>query len=482
MHCPDFSKSRVTVLGDVMLDRYMHGDTFRISPEAPVPVVNIDHEEERLGGAANVAVNLSTLGSQCALIGAIGDDSAGANLTRMLKEAKVDCDLIESRFMNTITKVRIIGRHQQLLRLDFEKFYPWQAKFLLPKLSRHLTHANVLILSDYAKGMLADVKALIACAKNQQVKVVVDPKHHDLSVYEGADVITPNMKEFEAAVGRCVTEEDIVAKANDLMQRCKFNAVLVTRGAQGMTLVERHQPHVFHIPAQAREVFDITGAGDTVIAVLAACMSINMPLKDCAMLANIAAGISVGKLGTAAITAAEIEHALMLNQSHPQQSGVLTQSQLMAAVAVCKQHRQRIVMTNGCFDVLHTGHLSYLAEAKALGDKLIVAVNDDASVKRLKGPSRPLNRLADRMKALAALRYVDYVVSFSEDTPQNLIQAVLPNILVKGGDYRVADIAGAKEVLANGGEVKILPFVDGYSTTSFVERVSQTTQTSGVEV
>lgn len=479
MHCPNFSECNVVVIGDAMLDRYLHGDTFRISPEAPVPVVNIYGEEERVGGAANVAVNVSALGARCTLIAAIGQDDAGAILKRMLSVQNVDCDLIESTYMSTITKLRVIGRQQQLLRLDFEKYYAWQAKFLEHKLEAKLSHANVLIISDYAKGMIAEPQALIQFAKARGIRVIVDPKSEDLSVYQGANILTPNMKEFEAMVGKCNTEEDIVIRAQELIRQYDFEALLITRGAQGMTLVEKQNNQFHHIPAKAREVFDITGAGDTVVAVLATCLGLGKDYLYAAKLSNVAAGISVAKLGTATIGVEELEHHLNEVVVNSSITGVVTKSELLVALKKCKEKNQKIVMTNGCFDLLHTGHLSYLQEAKALGDCLVVAINDDASVKRLKGDSRPLNRLQDRMLALAALKSVDYVVSFSEDTPRSLISDVLPDVLVKGGDYKIDQIAGAKEVMANGGEIKILQFVDGYSTTQLVERIHQTNQQVG---
>ncbi|WP_057623747.1 bifunctional D-glycero-beta-D-manno-heptose-7-phosphate kinase/D-glycero-beta-D-manno-heptose 1-phosphate adenylyltransferase HldE [Candidatus Berkiella cookevillensis] len=479
MHYPNFSECKVVVIGDVMLDRYLHGDTSRISPEAPVPVVNIHGEEERVGGAANVAVNVAALGARCTLIAAIGQDEAGAMLKKMLLSQKVDCDLIESTYMSTITKLRVIGRQQQLLRLDFEKYYAWSAKSLEHKLEAKLSNAKVLIISDYAKGMIAEPQALIQFAKARGIRVVVDPKNEDLSVYQGADILTPNMKEFEAMVGECHSDDDIVMRAQALIHQYNFEALLITRGAHGMTLVEKHNNQYHHIPAKAREVFDITGAGDTVVAVLATCLGLDKDYLFSAKLSNVAAGISVGKLGTATIGVEELDRHFSETDINRSISGVVNKNQLLLALKKHKAQNQKIVMTNGCFDLLHTGHLAYLQEAKALGDCLVVAVNDDDSVKRLKGESRPLNRLHDRMLALAALKSVDYVVSFSEDTPRALISDVLPDVLVKGGDYETTQIAGAQEVMANGGEVKILQFVDGYSTTQLVERIHQSNQQVG---
>lgn len=478
MYCPDFSASHVVVVGDAMLDRYMHGDASRLSPEAPVPVVAITKEEMRVGGSANVAVNLTALGAKATLMAAIGDDIPGQQLKQLLLEAKVDCDLIESQFINTTTKLRVIGRQQQLVRLDFEKYYAWPAPMLNAKIKRHIEKAKVVVISDYAKGMIADPQAIISYAKQHGAKVIVDPKHPDLRVYQGADMITPNLKEFEACVGRCQSEDEILTKAKQLLKEGHFGAILVTRGPEGMTLVAKQDDQPLHIPSLAREVFDITGAGDTVIAVLAACLGLDMSYLQAAQLANVAAGISVGRLGTAQISPTDIIHALETNQNDSIH-GIMTATQLQQVLGKRKALGHKIIMTNGCFDILHTGHISYLQQARQLGDCLVVAVNDDQSIKRLKGDTRPLNPLADRMTALNALQCVDYVVPFVEDTPRALIANLLPDVLVKGGDYQVSDIAGAQEVIDNGGDVKIIPFVPGYSTTSFIEKMITQKQSAG---
>jgi D-beta-D-heptose 7-phosphate kinase / D-beta-D-heptose 1-phosphate adenosyltransferase len=318
---------------------------------------------------------------------------------------------------------------------------------------------------------LAESQAIINYAREHQIKVIVDPKSKDFSVYSGAHILTPNMSEFEAAVGHCETTADIERKGLQLVHELNLDALLVTRGSQGMTLIEKNAS-VLHIPAQAKEVFDITGAGDTVIAVLSACIAANVNLKDAARLANLAAGIVVGRLGTATISLQDLEKEITQQKSPNLLKGVMNLPALMAEVTRRKNNGEKVVMTNGCFDILHAGHITYLQQARELGDCLIMAVNDDASVQRLKGKTRPVNPLDARMQTLAALRCVDYVIPFSEDTPRDLIAAVLPDILVKGGDYTVEQIAGAKEVLANGGDVKILPFVPGFSTTRTLEKLA----------
>lgn len=472
MHCPNFDNINVLVVGDVMLDRYWHGDTSRISPEAPVPVIKVEKTEERVGGAANVAVNVSALGARSILVAAIGKDTFGENLAQLLKMQQVTCDFIQSDIISTIAKLRVLGRNQQLLRLDFEKYHPVEAQKVLQHLAPHMETANALVLSDYAKGMIAYPQEIIQFARQYDVKIIVDPKEKDLSVYKDAHILTPNLKEFEAAVGKCTSDQMIIEKGTNLLQALNLEALLVTRGSDGMTLIQKNTQHVIQIPAQAREVYDITGAGDTVVAVLAATLGCNGDYVVGAQLANLAAGISVGRLGTATVSRDLLEEKLEISMGF-MHADYLGETDLLHELNARKKNQEKIVLTNGCFDILHPGHLQYLEEARALGDCLVVAVNDDESVARLKGNSRPINPLKDRVKSLLALKSVDYVVSFNEDTPQRLISKLLPDILVKGGDYKVDEIAGAKEVMANGGQVKILSFLDGYSTTEFIKRVTQ---------
>lgn len=473
MYCPKFDNLHVIVVGDAMLDRYWHGDTSRISPEAPVPVINVERTEERVGGAANVAVNVSALAAKTTLVAAIGSDVFGQQLQNLLEQQNVNCSFLQSDEFDTIAKLRVLGRHQQLLRLDFEKYYAWPAEVVLAKLEPLWHSADALILSDYAKGMLAHPQSIIQAARQHNVKVIVDPKDKNLQVYRGAHILTPNLKEFEAAVGQCSDEAAIVEKGQNLIKKLDLDALLVTRGADGMTLLQQNHP-VIHIPTQAKEVYDITGAGDTVVAVLGTVLAHNGDCKLGAQLANVAAGISVGHLGTATVSYAALNDNIKSTIAPKIHADYLSETKLLSVLQKRKNNNQKIVMTNGCFDILHPGHLQYLEEAKNLGDCLVVAVNGDASIQRLKGTSRPINPLKDRVKALLALKSVDYVVSFSSDTPQTLIANLLPDILVKGGDYEVDEIAGAKEVIANGGQVEILSFLEGYSTSDFIQRILNT--------
>lgn len=468
---PNFSQSHVLVIGDVMLDRYWTGTTSRVSPEAPVPIVHVKQTEERPGGAGNVALNIVSLGAKVTLLGMCGDDQAGVALEHQLKQAGIETCLLKLKNVPTITKLRVLSRHQQLLRLDFEEtFYDQCSSELVRRYEEAILTVGAVILSDYGKGTLACIDTLIAIANKHRIPVFVDPKTHDFSRYTGSTVITPNYSEFEAAAGKCASEEDMVVKARALMQKNNIEALLITRGERGMTLINQNDPEV-HLPAREREVYDVTGAGDTVIAVMAAAIASGATKLDAMMLSNVAAGIVVGKLGAATVSLPEL---LMAVQAGCRiDTGIMNETQLSLAVHEARLRGEKIVMTNGCFDILHVGHITYLKQAKALGDRLIVAVNDDLSVKSLKGSGRPINNINQRMIVLSGLESVDWVVSFSEDTPARLIEKVLPDVLVKGGDYTVEEIAGHEAVLAHGGDVKILAFVEDVSTTQMIHKINQ---------
>jgi D-beta-D-heptose 7-phosphate kinase/D-beta-D-heptose 1-phosphate adenosyltransferase len=464
---PEFSNLRVLVAGDAMLDEYWFGDTARISPEAPVPVVRTRSAEQRAGGAANVALNCAALGARATLAAVVGDDERGAMLTSLLEQRGVACSLVRSAAVPTIHKLRVFARSQQLIRLDAEQSLAPCAAELGEVFTRLVGSADAVILSDYAKGTLSRAAELIAASRKAGVPVLVDPKGSDFARYRGAHALTPNRGEFEAIVGACADEAELLRKGETLRQELELTALLVTRGEQGMTLFTGGTP--LTLPAEAREIFDVTGAGDTVIALLAAGVAAGLALPEAAALANLGAGIVVGKIGAATVSRSELTHALHMRGSGGR--GVVQLPELVALVAEAKERGERVVLTNGCFDILHAGHVSYLEEAKSCGDRLIVAVNDDASVQRLKGPSRPITPLADRMAVLAGLAAVDWVVPFAEDTPAALVAEVLPDVLVKGGDYRVEQIAGGDAVLRNGGEVRVLGFKPGRSTTALIDAI-----------
>lgn len=466
---PDYSDAGVLIIGDVMLDRYWHGPTGRISPEAPVPVVKVEKNEERPGGAANVAMNIASLGGHAHLVGLTGIDEPAQVLSEKLTSLKVKCDFVALPEYPTITKLRVLSRGQQLIRLDFEdKFENTDPELILSRMESALPNVQAVILSDYAKGALEHVQQFIQKARAAKVPVFIDPKGADFERYRGATLLTPNLSEFECVVGKVKSDQDLVEKGLGLIEEFDLEALLVTRSEHGMTLLRRGMDP-FHLPTQAKEVYDVTGAGDTVISVLASSVAAGKPLDEACALANAAAGVVVGKLGTSTVSTIELAEAV--HGSKDTDYGVIGEQALIEAVRKAQARGEKVVMTNGCFDILHAGHVSYLNHAGELGDRLIVAVNTDESVKRLKGPGRPVNPTDRRMAVLAALGAVDWVVPFSEDTPQRLISEVLPDLLVKGGDYKPEDIAGGKEVIAAGGQVKVLNFEDGCSTTEIIEAI-----------
>lgn len=416
---PRFEHTRLLIVGDVMLDRYWHGAAARISPEAPVPVVKVEEVEERPGGAANVAVNAVTLGSQVRVLGVVGDDSAATVLETKLQRLGIAYDLLRQSGQATITKLRVLSRNQQLLRLDFEDGFPGFAPTELhSRFLERLTQSDIVVLSDYRKGALRKIENYIDSARTADRPVLVDPKGQDFRRYRGATLLTPNLAEFEAVVGRCRNEAELVGKGEALRRDLALEALLITRGEQGMTLLQQGTEPL-QLAARAREVYDVTGAGDTVIATLAAGLAAGLRLPGATLLANLAASIVVGKLGAASVTVSELRRAVYEHDEPPR--GIVEETALLQAVTDAKAHGESIVMTNGCFDILHAGHVAYLEQAKRLGNRLIVAVNDDDSVRRLKGEKRPVNPLWERMRVLAGLSAVDWVVTFSEDTPERLI-------------------------------------------------------------
>lgn len=470
----NFSKARVLVVGDVMLDEYWDGATTRISPEAPVPIVLVREMHARPGGAANVALGIAALGAQPYLMGVVGQDAAAQTLQNLLAthSQPIPAYLHPIETAHTIKKLRILSRDQQIVRLDMEK------RFVLNHAHREqlrahylkaLESADVVVLSDYGKGTLCEAVAWIHEAKVRGIPIIVDPKSLDFSDYKGASVLTPNMKEFEAVAGHCETIDQMIERAVYLLSEHDIESMVVTRSEQGLSIISKNEAPI-HLQTIVRQVHDVTGAGDTVVAVLSAALASGMGLVESATLGNVGAGVVVGKLGAATVSLAELEQALSSDQQLP--LGVISEEELLKVLAISCMKNERIVFTNGCFDILHAGHVLYLEQAKALGDRLIVGVNTDASVAQLKGPGRPIHTLNDRMQVLAGLRSVDWVVPFSEDTPERLIKALSPDVLAKGGDYEHPHLlAGAPHVLSQGGEVRILGLKEGCSTTKTIEKI-----------
>ena len=464
---PDFSNARIIVIGDVMLDRYWSGHAARISPEAPVPVVRVRSIEDRVGGAGNVALNIAKLGGKVTLLGVVGDDAEGETLKRILESEGVICDFVVEPKIKSICKLRVMAQHQQLIRIDFEEtVLQFDLQALMAKLVKYLANNNTVVFSDYGKGTLSDISSYISGAKQAGLRVLVDPKGLDYNRYKNADLITPNLSELQAVVGSFKDEADLLIKSRALLLQHQIQTLLLTRGEAGMTLIQDDQTH--SLPAQAKDVFDVTGAGDTVIAVMALCVALDMELQNAMYLANLAGGIVVGKLGTSTVSMQELTRAM--HGDRDSRYGIVSEDELAQLMVGAKAHDERVIMTNGCFDLLHAGHVTYLQQAKALGARLVVAVNSDASVRELKGESRPINGLQERMTVLAALACVDWVVSFEEETPERLYCRLLPDVIVKGGDYSEEQVAGGECVIKAGGEVKILQFVNGQSTTAMIKK------------
>jgi D-beta-D-heptose 7-phosphate kinase / D-beta-D-heptose 1-phosphate adenosyltransferase len=468
----------VLVLGDIMCDRYLWGTVSRISPEAPVPVFESTERRLVLGGAANVAANLRALGCDVRLLGVIGDDVIAQEVRRLLQQADIpETWLLQDKSRPTTQKTRFIAQQQQLLRFDQELRAPLAPALTAQALATAcalLHEVDGVVCSDYHKGMCSpDVLGpLFAQARAAARPIIVDPKVRDFTCYRGATVLTPNLAEVEQASGmQLESAADLEQAAALLLRQSQAQAVLVTRGKDGMSLIQPAQPAV-HIPAQAREVFDVTGAGDTVLATFSLGILRGMTFTEAAHVANTAAGIVVAKAGTAVVSLEELWTAL--RQDVPTEVGkVLTPGELVWVIQQHRRRSERIVFTNGCFDLLHVGHIRYLQQARRLGDRLVVALNNDASVRQLKGEGRPLLPQDERAGILAALACVDYVTLFGDATPLALIQLLRPDILVKGGDYTPETVVGRDEVEAYGGTVAIVPYVPGVSTTGIIENILQ---------
>ena len=468
---PSYKDINVLVAGDAMLDRYWNGNAERISPEAPVPVVLVKGIEERPGGAGNVARSITALGGQCSLAALLGEDENGRQLESLLRQEKVALCCVKEQAAKTVTKLRVVSRNQQLIRLDFESEFTGNSiNSLTNTICRELERHDVLILSDYKKGALENVSEIIKKSNLMGTNVFVDPKGNDFSKYQNATAITPNQTEFAAIVGNAANEQELAEKGLQLLAELNLTALVITRSEKGVTLIEK-SGNVVNIPARAKEVFDVTGAGDTFISVLAASYAAKSSFEDAVNIANAAASVVVGKLGAATVTREEIEHELY--RANQVFGKIIANQDLLKKVNRLRSEGKKIVMTNGCFDILHSGHVEYLLKAKELGDVLIVAVNSDASVARIKGESRPINKLQDRMTVLSGLQSVDWLVDFDQDTPLELIQAILPDVLVKGGDYAVEEIVGNDVVRENGGEVKVIDYVDSYSTSSLISKINK---------
>lgn len=474
----EFSQLKVLVVGDIMLDRYIHGEVERISPEAPVPVLRHAQRYERAGGAANVAMNLAGLGCQSILAGFWGSDSEQSELQSLLDRAGVDTVGVVTSSLPTISKTRIVGRMQQLLRLDIEsRDTPPEVEMdrLTERATSLVDKVHAVVLSDYAKGALSRTlcESVIRAARAKGIPVLADPKTPDLSKYAGATSVCPNLGELSLATGISSHQIDALLDAGQsqvAQHGLEFLTVTMSEKGIGVLWPERR----YHSPARAREVFDVSGAGDTVIATLAASLAGGLQVETAVDLANLAAGIVVGKMGTVPIAQHELIAALTPSTNLTAGDKILDRERVAKRVAEWRASGETIVFTNGCFDLLHVGHITLLEDCRRFGTKLVLGLNADSSVCRLKGPTRPIVGERERARVMAALASVDAVVLFEEDTPLELIRTLQPNVLVKGGDYTIETVVGHEEVIAFGGRVEIVPTVEGFSTTNIVRKLMAT--------
>lgn len=481
-----FPAARVLCIGDVMLDRFVYGAVERISPEAPIPVLHVEREKAMLGGAGNVAANIAALGAKAVLLSVVGKDAAGQEIARLLDESGIGAELVEAPLRQTTVKSRFVCGTQQVLRVDREKTEAVAADIeetLLARAAQLISATDAVILSDYGKGVLTDavIASVIALAQKAGKPVIVDPKGADFSRYRGATVVTPNRKELETATGmKAATDETVRAAAMKIIVHCGIANVLATRSKDGMALISAKADPLY-IPAHVREIYDVSGAGDTVIAAFSAALAAGADMPAAAWLSNIAAGIVVGKPGTATARPEEIEKVLREDFMSPDtrksvQNGGLQKAASRQTAAEQSERWKiqglKVGFTNGCFDLLHPGHLSVLRQARAACDRLIVAINSDASVRRLKGPTRPVQDETARATILSALEMVDMVVVFDEDTPIELLKAIRPDVLVKGGQYKLEEVVGYDIVMAYGGKIVRADMEEGFSTTNTIAKMA----------
>ena len=475
----NFHGGKVVCLGDLMVDRFIYGAIERISPEAPIPIIQIEREETMLGGVGNVARNVSAAGGRARLLAVHGEDEAGENAKDLVSKTKnVEADLFTEPARKTTLKTRYIAAGQQMLRTDHEtrkSISTATCKHLLSKLESALKTGQILVLSDYGKGVLDDqmIRGAIELAQAAGVAIIADPKRRDLAIYSGIDFLKPNRTELAAATGMpCDNDQQIVLAARTMMDHHDIGSMLVSRSEQGLSFIPREGNPV-HLPTRAPEVFDVSGAGDTVVAIFALSLAVGASIDQAAYLANLAAGIVVGKVGTAAVDQEELAGAVKAEELNLSETKLVSANTLQTDMDRWRVQGLRIGFTNGCFDLLHPGHISLLEEAKTHCDRLIVAINDDASVRRLeKGENRPIQTADARAVVLTSLTTVDRVIIYADDTPIPLLQQVRPDILIKGGDYELCNVVGGDLVQGYGGDVKLAKFIDGHSSTAAISRMA----------
>ena len=471
---PSFENLNIVVIGDVILDKYISGECERISPEAPVPIINVNSFKSLPGGAANVACNLLSIGTNVILICPYGKDKSSAELEKILQKNRLSYRYIYDEFFKTPTKTRVLSQGQQIVRFDeYDRTVNTKADKIIKELENLDKQIDLIIFSDYDKGALSEIDRILEYTNKKSIKTLVDPKGANFDKYKNSSVITPNLKEFSKVAGAFKNKMEFEEKAFNLLDKLSLEALLITKGKYGLSLISKSKDHQ-EIPAEASEVFDVTGAGDTVISILAAMYATGASLYDAAFVSNIAAGISIQRQGTVQVTREELSNALTKKNEYKFITKIFDESiDLELFVKSLKQKNKKIVMTNGCFDLLHAGHVSYLEESRSMGDYLIVGVNNDESVRRLKGKKRPINILENRMKVIASLNCVDLIIPFSEDTPINLIKTIKPDIYVKGADYKLNEIIGADFIRGYGGEVNLIPLLNGLSTSNTISKISE---------
>lgn len=465
-----FSGKNVLVIGDIMADKYIWGDVERISPEAPIQIVKVRRETMTPGGAANLANNVAAMGGKVVLVGCLGDDYIGKQLVSVFKDNKIDDATVVNKDKPTVTKTRVFGQNQQLMRLDYEDETDISKDLeqkLLDKIKKHIKKADLVAISDYQKGTLTEniLQGVIQLAKKEGKMVVADTKAQSYKSYRGVDLITPNHYEAKKMTGlKGDSEADILAMGQLISSRINAN-VLITRASEGMSLYQKGGK-LINIPTEAKEVYDVSGAGDTVVAAASLALATSASYEDAAMIANQAAALQVGKLGTAIVNQREL-----LRRFDAEESKIRDSKEVLQVVSDLKKNNKKVVFTSGCFDLLHPGHIKYLKKASEQGDFLIVGLNTDDSIKRIKGANRPVVSETQRAEMISFLDFVDLVTFFGEDTPEQILDLLKPDIFVKGGDYSLEDLPEAKVVEANGGKITIVPLVKGFSSSKIIDKI-----------
>ena len=462
------TKSQILIIGDIILDEYWFGDSNRISPEAPIPVVDINKKDFRLGGAGNVALNLLEFISNTTLISSIGKDLDGKIIKKILKKKKVKYQLKKISIGKSIKKLRVFSGQHQMIRLDFESAKKNYTLELNNKIKKEIDKSKLILLSDYGKGTLLNVRKIIKYAKTKSKLIIIDPKGSDFNKYRHASILTPNINEFINVVGEVNNKTQLIKKARNLIKKNNLIGILVTQGKNGMTFVSKNK--VIQKKPLTQNVYDVTGAGDTVIATFSAYLNLGKTYEESMEMANIAASTVIKKIGTTTVNKKEIEEINEARKETLNKKFYKSNLEILKRVEEIKSKNMKLVMTNGCFDIIHAGHIHLLKNAKRFGDFLIVAINSDKSVKSLKGNKRPINKLSDRIELLKSLSFVDLIIVFNELTPIKIIKMLSPDVLVKGGDYKIKDIVGADFVKSKKGQVKTIKLKKGYSTTKLLQK------------